>query len=241
MIDYDPIFRAVNIGMVQGTWQLPTLTSFNLLFDYRRTPTLQLTNALIAEPDTSLSSLIQRDGVDAVRAQAKTLTPVTKQTLAGVTQQVTPQWQLGLDARWSSLSGTPPYGARYLVRRRRAAYGPIMRRRSAAASRRGRTSCSMNVSVLTGKQLKAQQLGFDYRFSPVEQLTLEPVVRWYWQTDKLGVRLTRVSPGFRVSYRIRDRLSIEAQIDYERTRTSGNLTEDLTDRYLWYIGWRWDF
>ena len=55
MLDYDPLFHAVNIGMVQGTWQFPTLTTINALLDYRRTPTLQLTNALIANPGMSLS------------------------------------------------------------------------------------------------------------------------------------------------------------------------------------------
>ncbi len=108
LIDYDPTFKALNIGMVQGTWQFPTLTTINALFDYRRTPTLQLTNALVAFPNLSLSTLIQQQGVDTVRDEAKELTPITKQALVGVTQQVSAQWQLGLDVRWSSLTGRSP-------------------------------------------------------------------------------------------------------------------------------------
>jgi hypothetical protein len=240
MIDYDPLFRAVNIGMVQGTWQFPTLTTINLLYDYRRAPTLQLTNALVADPGVSLSTLIQRDGVDAVRDQAKALTPISKQTLVGITQQVTPQWQLGFDARWSSLSGTRPYGAMPGV----PATGSVWTY-TAQAIGNGLTSLQdilvMNVGVLNGKQIDARQAGIDYRFVPWRTLSLEPALRWYHQTDSLGVTLTRWSPGLRLSYRIRDRLSLEGQFDYERTQSTGALVDDLITRQFWYVGWRWDF
>ena len=240
MIDYDPLFRAVNVGMVQGTWQFPTLTSINLLVDYRRTPTLQLTNALIADPTMSLSALIARDGVDSVRSQAKALTPITKQTLLGITQQISPQWQLGFDARWSQLSGTPPFRSLPAT----PSTGSLWTY-TAQAIGSGLTSMQdilvMNIGMLNGKQISARQAGIDYRFNPWGPLSLEPAFRWYRQTDSLGVQLTRMSPGLRVSYRVRDRLSIEGQFDWERTRSTGNLIDDLVERRFYYIGWRWDF
>jgi tetratricopeptide (TPR) repeat protein len=240
MIDYDPLFKAVNIGMVQGTWQFPTLTTINALFDYRRTPTLQLTNALIAYPNMSLSTLIQQQGVDAVRDQAKELTPITKQALLGVTQQVSAQWQLGLDVRWSSLSGIPPFQGLPAA----PATGNVWTYTGQAIGS-GLANLQdilvVNAGVLNGSQLRAQNAGVDYRFVPLPSLTLEPLFGWYHQTDNQGQRLTRLSPGLRASYRLAPRFAIEGQFALERTTTVGNLIDDTIQRYFYYIGWRWDF
>jgi tetratricopeptide (TPR) repeat protein len=240
MLDYDPLFHAVNIGMVQGTWQFPTLTTINALLDYRRTPTLQLTNALIAYPGMSLSSLIQQQGVDAVRSEAKALTPITKQALFGITQQVSPQWQLGLDVRWSSLSGTPPFA----VLPATPATGSVWTYTGQAIGS-GLANLQdilvLNIGVLNSSQLRAQNAGVDYRFVPLAMLTLEPMFAWYHQTDSQGQHLTRLSPGLRASYRIFSRFSIEGQFALERTNTDGALIDNTITRYFYYIGWRWDF
>ena len=240
MLDYDPLFHAVNIGMVQGTWQFPTLTTINALLDYRRTPTLQLTNALIAYPGMSLSALIQQQGVDQVRSEAKALTPITKQALFGVTQQISAQWQLGLDVRWSSLTGTPPFQSLPST----PATGSVWTYTGQAIGSglaKLQDILVVNVGVLNGAQLRAQNAGIDYRFVPLSSLTLEPLFNWYHQTDNQGQRLTRLSPGLRASYRIAQRLAIEGQFALERTSTVGNLINDTIQRYFYYIGWRWDF
>jgi len=201
---------------------------------------LQLTNALVAYPGMSLSALLEQQGVDAVRKQAKELTPITKQALFGVTQQVSPQWQLGLDVRWSSLSGTPPFQG--------LAGSPStgsVWTYSGQAIGSGLAKLQdillVNVGVLNGNQLRAQNAGADYRFVPLPNLTLEPMLAWYHQTDNQGQRLTRLSPGMRISYRIGQRLAIEGQFALERTTTVGDLINDTIQRYFYYLGWRWDF
>ena len=240
MLDYDPLFHAVNIGMVQGTWQFPTLTTVNALLDYRRTPTLQLTNALIAYPGMSLSSLIQQQGVDTVRSEAKALTPITKQALFGITQQVSAQWQLGLDVRWSSLSGTPPFASLPATPTTGSVWTYTGQAIGSGLAKL-QDILVVNVGVLNGGQLRAQNAGVDYRFVPVGMLTLEPMLAWYHQTDNQGQHLTRLSPGLRASYRIFNRLSIEGQFALERTTTVGDLIDNTIQRYFYYIGWRWDF
>ncbi len=240
LLDYDPLFRAVNIGMVQGTWQFPTLTTVNALLDYRRAPTLQLTNALIAYPNMSLSTLIQQQGVDAVRSQAKELTPITKQALFGVTQQVSAQWQLGLDVRWSSLTGTPPFQDLAAS----PATGSVWTytgQAIASGLAKLQDILIFNAGVLNGTQLRAQNAGVDYRFVPLDGLTLEPMFAWYHQTASQGPSLTRLSPGLRLSYRIAQRFAIEGQFALEHTTTTGDLINDTVQRYFYYVGWRWDF
>jgi hypothetical protein len=240
LLDYDPLFHAVNIGTVQGTWQFPTLTTINALLDYRRTPTLQLTNALTAFPNTSLSTLIQQQGVDQVRNEAKELTPVTKQALLGVTQQVSSKWQLAADVRWSALTGTPPFQSLPAA----PATGSVWTFTGQAIGS-GLTALQdifvFNIGYLSGNQLRAQNAGVDYRFIPIANLTLEPTFAWYHQNDNQGQHLTRLSPGLRASYRIFQRFAIEGQFALEHTTTSGSQIDETVNRYFYYIGWRWDF
>lgn len=240
LVDYDPIFHAFNIAMAQGTFQWPTGTTLNLLADYRRTPTLQLTNALIADPSQSFDDLLRQKGLGGMRDQAKALTPISKVFLVGVTQQFTPRWQAGLDVRWSSLSGTPAVG----LLPETPGTGAIWTY-TAQLIGNGLTAWQdilvVGGSVLRGDRTDAEQANATWRFSPRETLILEPGIRWYQQRDTTGLKLTRTTPSLKFTWRIRDRFSIEGEGDFERSRTTGPTTDENVDRVFYYIGWRWDF
>ena len=240
LVDYDTTFRALNIAMAQGTVQWPTGTTLNLLADYRRTPTLQLTNALVADPTTSLSSLMASLGVGGTRDQARALTPISKLFFAGVTQQLGPRWQAGLDVRWSSLTGTPAVGALPET----PGTGSIMTY-TAQWIANGLTSYQdilvLGGTLLRGRATDAEQANATWRFSPRPAWTLEPGLRWYRQQDSVGVRLTRTTPSIKVSYRLKERFVIEAEGDFERSRTVGPQIDEDVDRLFFYVGWRWDF
>lgn len=239
LFDYDPTFQATNIAMIQGNWQFPTGTSISVLYDYRRTPTLQLTNALIGEPTGSIDALIQRLGESGARDLAKSLTPVSRVAFVGVTQQLSPRWQVGLDVRVSSVTGTaatptlpasPATGNVYTY--------------TAQAIGNGLTTWQdilvVNASVLTGKLFDAQQASLDYRFTPWPDIVIEPMFKWYRQTDTLNATLTRTVPGLKLVWRIKDRFSIEAEGDIEQSKNKTPLIVDTVTRHFYYIGWRWD-
>lgn len=240
LVDYDPIFHAFNIAMAQGTFQWSTGTTLNLLADYRRTPTLQLTNALIADPSQSFDDLLAQKGMSATRDLAKSLTPISKVFLVGVTQQFSPRWQAGLDVRWSSLSGTPAVG----VLPETPGTGAIWTY-TAQLIGNGLTAWQdilvLGGSVLRGKTTDAEQANASWRFTPREMLILEPGIRWYRQQDTSGLKLTRTTPSLKFTWRLRDRFAIEGEGDFERSRTTGPTTDESVDRIFYYLGWRWDF
>ena len=89
--------------------------------------------------------------------------------------------------------------------------------------------------------LQAQNASIDYRFVPLANFTLEPSFAWYHQIDNQGQSLTRLSPGLRASFRIAHRFAIEGQFALQHTTTRGDQIEQTTNRYFYYIGWRWDF
>ncbi|MFO1282175.1 MAG: hypothetical protein U1F51_06830 [Burkholderiales bacterium] len=240
LFDYDTAFRAVNIAMAQGTIQWASGTTLNLLADYRRTPSLQLTNALAADPSVALADLIASLGESGTRDQAKSLTPISKIFLAGVTQQFGPRWQAGLDVRWSSLTGTPAIGALPET----PGTGTIMTYTAQVIA--NNLTSMQDIAVVSGALLRgrttdAEQASATWRFSPRPAWTIEPGVRWYRQQDTAGVKLTRTTPSLKVSYRLRERFIIEAEGDFERSRTTGPQIDEDIDRVFFYLGWRWDF
>lgn len=240
LVDYDPIFSAINIAMAQGTLQWATGTTVNLLADYRRTPTLQLTNALVADPSISLDELLRDKGTDGTRDQAKALTPISRVYLAGVTQQFGPRWLGGLDLRWSSLSGTPATG----VLPETPGTGRIMTY-TVQLIGNGLTTMQdilvLGASILRGRTTDAEQANATWRFSPREMFIIEPGIRWYRQEDSTGIELERTTPSLKVTWRVRERFVVEGQGDFERSRTTGPTTDEKVDRIYFYVGWRWDF
>lgn len=241
IFDYDPLFHAINIASAQATFLFTTGTTINLLADYRRTPTLQLSNVTVPEQTSDLHTLFSLFGVGALRDEAKAFTPISKVFLIGATHSITPMWQLAFDFRISSLTGTP---ATALVPATPGTDGNVYTYTLQAIGN-GLTRYSdilvVNASVLRGSLLDAWLAGVDYRFVPLALLTLEPSIKFYHQTDNQGTKLDRWTPGVRVIYQLRERFSIEAEYDAEKTRTRGVLVDDDTLHHFFYIGWRWIF
>ena len=239
LVDYDPTFRATNIAIVQGNWQFATGTSVSALFDYRRAPTLQLTNALISDPLLSINTMVQLLGLSGTRDLAKAVTPVSRVAFLGVTQQISPQWQLGFDFRQSNLSGTQATPTLPAV----PATGNIYTYNVQAIGN-GLTNLQdilvVNASWLTARSYSAQQASVDYRFTLWQDLVIHPMLRWYRQSDVQGTSLTRVSPGLKLTWRVKDRFWIEAEADFERSRARSVVIVDDVMRRFYYVGWRLD-
>jgi hypothetical protein len=239
LFDYDPTFRATNVAIIQGNWQFSTGTSVSALFDYRRAPTLQLTNALIVDPQASIGTMVQRLGLAATRDLAKAVTPVSRVAFLGLTQQISPTWQLGVDVRLSSLSGTPATPTQPAV----PATGNIYTYNVQAignALTKWQDILVVNASWLTAKTYDAQQASVDYRFTPWADFVVEPMLRWYHQADPQGTTLTRVAPGLKFTWRVKDRFWIEAEADVESSRARSPVIVDDVMRRFYYVGWRLD-
>lgn len=240
LVDWDPTFRTMNIAMVQGNIQFPTGTSLNLLYDYRRTPTMQLTNALVADPNASLSALVRAIGLDATRALAKSVTPISRVAFVGVTQQLSPRWQVGGDFRISSLSGTPAYGNGYPGTPSTGNIYTYTLQVIANGLTPYQDILVTSGNVLRSRDIDAVQAALDFRFTVWQDFLIEPLLRWYRQTDTRGATLTRVTPGLHVLWRVKDRFSLEAEGDWEDSRTKSPVIVDNVRRHFYYVGWRYD-
>jgi hypothetical protein len=242
LIDYDAEVRKVNAISLQGSFQLPGRTTLTLLIDDRKAPSLQLSNALIALPGASLEALVAERGLAAVRAAAASVTADAKQALISLSRPLGEKWQVAVDMRYSEIGAlpaiegtvfeaTPATGGQYTYSAQLTGnnlYSP-------------RDINNFNASVMNTPTFK----GFQFAYNNLtglrdNDLSVEPSFRVYTQHDNVGVKLTRLTPGLRLSYRISRRLSVLGETVVERSTTSGPVNHDRTQSVFFYMGYRYE-
>jgi tetratricopeptide (TPR) repeat protein len=240
MLDYDTVFRHINIGTMQANWLSPWKTSYNLIVDYRMTPTLQTSTATLGEPSTSVQTLLQTYSEEELRQRARALTAQSALASAGFTHPITPALQLGAAFNVSRIShtdgtsnipGAPGSGYIYVLTEQVIGTGLFAKR---------------DVTVVSASQLSALTFrGLSWRLGSraplAEHLTLEGSVQWYEQTNDNGSKLQRISPTARVGYRWGQSVTLEVEAGAENSTTRSETIEEKTRRNFFSLGYRYDF
>lgn len=240
LFDYDILFNELNIASVQGNWSFNKSATLNFLYDYRRSPSLQMTNALLGQPETTLSQLAFTLTQDQIKAQALGLTPVSKVASIGATFMVSPRWQVGGDFRLSSVSGTTATATLPAS----PATGQV-KTFSMQAIGTGLFIPSgvlvFNTSYLTSPAYDAILFGVSSRFKAGDKWILEPGIKYYSQDNAIGSTSKRLSPVGRVTYQFGEHIAFEGEINMEKTRTAAPLVNGSATSLFYYIGYRYDF
>ena len=240
-LDYDRMFKAVNIAMFQGNWMNEQGDNYTLLADHRKSPSLQLTNALPGYPAQTISSLIQ-SGVsrETLIADAKALTPTSNLLMVGMTHPYTPHLRLGGDFRINNISGTgaagtqpasPGTGNMYIVTAQAIGNNLLLENDLGVAS----------ASYISAQTYKGQSLAFTQTETFRQRWRLDVSLQLYNQKDNLDVRMTRVTPSLKLSYRMNESMSFDGEGGIENTHNSSPIKDEKTRRYYIYTGYRWDF
>lgn len=244
LLDYDASYRRLNIGMLQGTWVTESGFNWNLLADYRMTPSLQSANALIGEPSSSMHRLLATVSESRVRAMALERTAVARLFFLGVSRPVNATWQLGADFRLSNIGAlpamlsstgvlmpaSPATGDVYNVNLQAIGTGLLSQRDITV----------FNAGLIAGPSYRGRSFAINNLSVVQEKWTVEPSLRMYWQHDTLNNDLRRLSPGLRVSYRWREKVAFEFEGALEHTRISGPTQNENTLRKFFSIGYRID-
>ena len=240
LLDYDTLFKAVNIAMFQGN-VITEKGDFLLLIDHRKSPSLQITNALPGQPLQSISALIQA-GVskDTLLADAKALSPTSNLFMVGVNRTVSPRVRLGADFRITNTSGTGAVGllpaspgtGNIYVYSAQAIGNNLLFKNDLGV---------VNASYLDAKTFKGRSLSFNQVTTWREYWRLDLALQLYSQNDSLGTRQMRITPNMKVSYRLNDSVSFEAEGGIEETRTNSVTQSDKIRRRYFFVGYRWDF
>ncbi len=240
-LDYDWMFKAVNIAMFQGNWMNSAGDNYTLLADHRKSPALQLTNALLGQTLQSISALVQSGvSTESLIADAKALTPTSNLLMVGMTHPYSSRLRLGGDFRINNISGTgatatlpaaPGSGNMYIYTAQAIGNNLLLENDLGVAS----------ASYVDAQTYKGQSLAFTQTETFRQRWRLDVSLQLYNQKDNLDVHQTRITPSLKLSYRMNESMSFDGEGGVEDTHNSSPIKDEKTRRYYVYTGYRWDF
>lgn len=241
LFDYDTNFKTWNAVTLQGSFQAPAQSVVTVFFDERKAPSLQLTNALITTGDTSLKNYLAGHSLDEARAAALGITAIAKQALVSLSRPISEHWQMGVDLRYSQIGALPAVGNFDATPATGAQLG-------ASAQVTGsnlystRDLSSFGLTVVHTPQFKGAQFTYNNLTGlRGNDLTLEPSIRFYGQKSNDGLKLRRVTPGVRATYRASRRASLVGESIVEFSNTDGPSGTDSTRSVYFTLGYRYEF
>ncbi len=110
LLDYDVSYTSLNTALLVGNWQVSPATGLNLYFDYRNSPTLTTTNAIIGQNVERVDELEDRYSTGEIESLAQDRTARSTMLSLGATRQLGDRFQLAFDGSLSNLEGTPASG-----------------------------------------------------------------------------------------------------------------------------------
>lgn len=247
LLDYDTIYSTVNIALLQGTLGGSSETSYNFLFDHRKAPYIATKNALNGASTTALRDLLQIMTEKQLQALAQDRTATSNLAQVGVTHQVAEKWQAGSDIRVSSFSSMPASGSTALEGILPGAPGSG-NEWAVTPQLIGSNLYSLqditvfSLSLIKGDVSSGESFFVYSRAVPVEKWMLDASMQLYrmnFQTTNAD--MTRVMPMLRVSYQVKDRLSLDAEGGLEISHISDPNQSTDNKRQFYSLGFRWDF
>ena len=240
LLDYDLLYDDLNILLTQANWQNARGTGMNVIFDRRKTPSLQTANALIGEPTTSIQQLLDSGlSAEMLRDRAAAVTADSTLLLVGLTQTVNGNWQVGGDVRAIRVSATEGSGVLPPAPATGTIYTYTLQTTATAIF--GATDVNVLSIGLIDAPTYSGPLVLLSNSTNWRNWRFEPSLRYYQQNDDVDTTLSRLNGGLRLSYRVRNRVSLEAEAGYEVTRTDSVFADDKVQREYFSIGYRWDF
>lgn len=242
MIDYDTVYSDVNIAMLQGNWQVAGGYNFNLLVDHRKSPVLYAETAIQGVSGArSVNDLRSTISSNDIYSYVKGLVPISDLAMFGVTKQVSKNWQVGGDVRYTKTLGTSGAG----VVEAQPGSGTILAYTMQAIGNntvfKNDTSVIM-LGLINDPTYNSQNLSLVNSVSATEKLRVDSSLRYYQEMRDTNAKTWKVTSGLRFNYYMRDNLSFELEMlaDYTSSDDPISVTKTDTWRETIFAGYRWD-
>lgn len=252
LLDYDVLYKRVNIAMAQGNWQTENGINYNFLVDHRNSPILTTTNALtgsaLAGKYATLNQAKRATGFTDSMLQDEALlsTLKTDTVLFGATKQVTQRWQLGGDVQVNRTSATPgaSSAAIELFKKQALDNGIVLSQleidnftRSVSGSGNTWTyhmqavgadtlfkddTSVISVNYTDGRTSRSQSLLLSNGFAPAEKWRIDSTLQLLRQDSDPDILTYVISPTIRASYRLFEKGTLEAEMRFDIDNTFDN-------------------
>lgn len=247
-LEYDLVFRALNLAALQASHTRPDGSSITLLLDHRNTPPLSLGNALFF-PDITQTTLPRRmdellatHSLDSLRQRVSATTARANQAVLGWTVPVNTHWQLGADLRLTQIDPIAPVPD--LLPQGLPGTGQLwgLGLRAIGSRLWGQGDSHVaDLTLLRGPDYSGWMASYQLMSQPSPGWRLEPALRLYRQSGPTGLALSRNAPGLRLAWRGSPRWTLEADLSVEFSRVSGPSHNEQATRLYHCLGYRLDF
>lgn len=264
MIDYDLLFKGINIVMFQGNYASPEGTNYYVVADHRRAPSFGLTNALPAGMGMTLDQMISMQSLATVREQAAAMTAMSDMYSIGFTHPFTEQWQLGADYRIAAISSTRPVTAVIPLAaiglclgtidpvnntciidttgQNASGWSEVITFQAIGTNLFASNAVGVgNLSYIAAPTYSGVSGSLGYMLPFLQSWRLDSNLRYYSQRSDSGDTLSRINPSLRLSYQWQTSLFVEGEAGWESSVAQGPLRDDRTRRQYMYLGLRWDY
>jgi hypothetical protein len=239
LVDYETSYKELNILLLQGNWTSSAGTTYNLLYDYRKAPPLQTSNALLSETVDSIDDLLKTRTEEQIRTDARDRTDTAKVLAGGFLHPLTDKVQAGLDVTVTKLLGTPASGTHPA----QPGTGNIWTYAGKVIGTGMFTPSAITVLGIahtSSDAFDADSLALTHRV-PLGRWRADLALRYYEQDNTAGSSLTRFTPGLRLDYHWLKNLALEFEYSQERTEITGTTQDEESVRDFFILGYRWDF
>ena len=243
-IDYDTIYKEVNIAMLTGNWVALGDYNFNLVLDHRKSPVLYGESAIQAQTGArSVGDLRNIFGLSnsTIYNYVNNTVPTSDLGMFGVLKQINSKWQVGGDVRYTKTASTPGAGDVPAM----PGSGTIFAYTAQAIGKgvifNNDTSVIMG-SLITDPNYDSQNLSFTNSLTLQEKWRLDSTLRYYHESRNTNLTSWKATPSVRINYYWKDNMSFEAELMADYTHTNDPISVTTTDtwRESIFFGYRWD-
>jgi hypothetical protein len=250
MLDYDTLYKGVNIFMLQGNYRTDDGMNIFTYIDHRKAPAYSLTSTYSLWNGMTLKDAVTAVGIEQMRADARLLTATSNLLSVGFTIPVSQKWQLGADYRAASISGTQEVAAYptydnpvpdKIVAQPSSGTSHVVGLQAIGTTLFGGNSVAViNTNYIKNPTYNGQALGGNFVYQPNDAWRFDINLRYYQQKDNQEEKQVRLSPSLRFGYRWEQMVSIEAEFGQEDVRIDGPARTERDKRTYFYTGYRID-
>ncbi len=243
LVDYDTYFASLNTALLVVNWNFPDQTNINLRYDYRSSPTLTLSNALIGQNENTIDDLRRTYSKNEIKQLAEDRSSESHLVTFGGSRRLHDKLQLTGDVTMSHISSTEESGGVEAIPSTGYEYfynvqfvGSNLIKSGDIAIFGLRYSDTSTANTITGN--------LNTRYPVNTAWRINPRIRVDYRTNNSndGSRFT-LSPILRLEYRFSRRLRFEIEGGGEWMTTYDEDTDTERQDMNWYAfgGYRWDF
>lgn len=240
-VDYDVHFNQLNYALINGSWSYGEGGTVSFAADYRRSPLLFTSNAMLGQTVFNLDDLRGLYSDSEIRTLAIDRSAESRSVTIGVSQPINAKLSVNFDATASDVAATPASGGVPATVASGTEYYYSAQLIGSSLFKEGDIGI-LGLRYADTASANRWVLDINTRYPWSRALRLNPRLRLSYRESKTSDETqTSIRPSFRVNYNPRGKLQYELEFGGEWLRSESSLSRDTTTGYFLSAGIRRDF